>query len=59
MHRYHREESFKSKYMPLAPQEVLEQKLVLIMVVEKVNDMQFFLMYPRKMNNYWHPNIFG
>jgi|SouAtlMetagenome_1021521.scaffolds.fasta_scaffold28562_2 hypothetical protein len=51
MHRYHREESFKPKNVPLAPQEVIEQKLVLIIVVEKVNEMQFFFTYPKKMNN--------
>ena len=34
MHRYHREESFKPKNMPLAPQQVLEQNISPIIVRE-------------------------
>ena len=36
MHMYHREESFKPKNMPLAPHKVLEQKLLLVIVIENV-----------------------
>ena len=43
MHRYHREESFKPKNVPLAPQEVLEQKLVLIIVIENGQRDAIFL----------------
>ena len=44
MHRYRREESFKPKDMPLAPQQVLEQKLLLVMVVENVIETRFSRM---------------
>jgi hypothetical protein len=42
MHRYQREQSFKPKNAPLAPHKVVEHKLLLVIVVEKVIETRFF-----------------
>ena len=56
---YHREESFKPKNMPLAPHKVLEQKLLLVIVVENVIETRFFSTQPIKINTHWRPDIYG
>ena len=52
MRSYYREESFKPKNVPLAPHKALEQKLLVVIVIENVIETRFFSTESTKINTH-------